>query len=58
MVTKGSVVLIAHPSLTGINTGTGISGSTQWHNSVRARFYLKGYKSEKTIKNQKASCAK
>jgi RecA-family ATPase len=46
MVANSSVVLIAHPSLTGISTETGISGSTQWHNSVRARFYLKGYKSE------------
>jgi RecA-family ATPase len=34
---NGAVALIAHPSLTGINTGTGLSGSTQWHNSVRAR---------------------
>jgi RecA-family ATPase len=46
MVANSSVVLISHPSLTGISTDTGISGSTQWHNSVRARFYLKGYKSE------------
>jgi RecA-family ATPase len=38
---NGSVVLIAHPSLTGINTGTGLSGSTGWHNSVRARAYLR-----------------
>jgi len=29
-----------HPSLTGISTGTGLSGSTGWHNSVRARAYL------------------
>src|SRR5262249_48143182 len=46
MVANSSVVLISHPSLTGISTGTGLSGSTQWHNSVRARFYLQGYKSE------------
>jgi 5S rRNA maturation endonuclease (ribonuclease M5) len=31
-----SVLLLSHPSLTGINTGTGLSGSTGWHNSVRA----------------------
>jgi RecA-family ATPase len=42
----GSVTQIAHPSLTGINSGTGLSGSTQWHNAVRARFYLKGVKPE------------
>ena len=37
----GCVVLLSHPSLTGINTGTGLSGSTGWHNSVRARIYFK-----------------
>jgi RecA-family ATPase len=41
---NGSVVLISHPSLTGISTDTGLSGNTQWHNAVRARFYLKGVK--------------
>jgi RecA-family ATPase len=46
LIANGSVVLIAHPSLTGINTDTGLSGSTQWHNAVRARFYLKGIKAE------------
>jgi RecA-family ATPase len=46
ILAQGSVVLIAHPSLTGISTDTGLSGSTQWHNSVRARIYLKGVKPE------------
>jgi RecA-family ATPase len=46
MTANGSVVLISHPSLTGINTDTGLSGSTQWHNAVRARFYLKAIKVE------------
>ena len=46
MIAAGGVVLIAHPSLTGINTDTGLSGTTQWHNAVRARFYLKGIKVE------------
>ena len=41
-----SVVLLSHPSLTGINSGTGISGSTAWHNSVRARMYMTGPKLE------------
>jgi RecA-family ATPase len=36
-----SVVLCSHPSLTGINTGSGLSGSTGWHNSVRARMFFK-----------------
>jgi len=46
IVANGSVVLISHPSQTGIINDSGISGSTQWHNAVRARFYLKGIKSE------------
>jgi RecA-family ATPase len=46
IVANGASVLIAHPSLTGINTGTGLSGTTQWHNAVRARFYLRGVKAE------------
>ena len=35
-----AVVMLAHPSLTGINSGTGTSGSTGWNNSVRSRLYL------------------
>src|SRR4029078_959640 len=38
---NGALVLITHPSLTGISTDTGLSGSTAWHNSVRARCYMK-----------------
>lgn len=37
---NGSVILTAHPSVSGLSTGSGISGSTAWHNSVRARAYL------------------
>jgi RecA-family ATPase len=33
-------LLLAHPSLTGMNTGTGTSGSTGWNNAVRSRLYL------------------
>ncbi len=36
----GAVVLTAHPSLSGRNTGTGESGSTAWNNTVRSRLYL------------------
>ena len=46
MVAHGSVVLISHPSLTGISTDSGLSGTTQWHNAMRARFYLKGINPE------------
>jgi RecA-family ATPase len=46
-IAGNSAVLIAlHPSLTGISTGTGLSGSTAWHNSVRARAYLTSEKTE------------
>jgi len=47
MTAGGAVVLISHPSVAGINSGSGLSGSTAWHNSVRSRFYLKGVKPEK-----------
>src|SRR5262249_50255650 len=36
----------SHPSLAGINTETGLSGTTQWHNSVRARYFMRGVKPE------------
>jgi RecA-family ATPase len=44
IIAGGCLVLVAHPSLTGINTDTGLSGTTQWHNGPRARFYMKGIK--------------
>jgi RecA-family ATPase len=44
--TDGVVILLSHPSLTGISSGTGLSGSTAWHNSVRARMYLTSPKPE------------
>jgi RecA-family ATPase len=42
----GAVMLISHPSLTGISSDSGLSGSTAWHNSVRSRIYMKGVKAE------------
>lgn len=44
IIANGAVMLLSHPSLTGINSATGISGSTQWHNAVRARIYLHAIK--------------
>jgi RecA-family ATPase len=38
---NAGVLLASHPSLTGINTDSGLSGSTGWHNSVRSRLYFK-----------------
>lgn len=42
-----AVVVLAHPSLTGIATGSGLSGSTAWNGSVRSRLYLEPCKDEK-----------
>ena len=39
-----AVLLIAHPSLEGLRSGTGTSGSTGWNNSVRSRLYFSGVK--------------
>lgn len=41
-----AVVLLAHPSLTGLSSGSGTSGSTAWNNSVRSRLYLETIKGE------------
>ena len=36
----GAVLLCSHPSLSGLASGKGTSGSTGWNNSVRSRLYL------------------
>jgi hypothetical protein len=43
-VANGSVTVLSHPSLQGIASGSGISGSTAWHNAFRFRMYLRGVK--------------
>jgi RecA-family ATPase len=43
---NGAVILLSHPSITGVNSGSGLSGSTAWHNSVRSRLYLTSPKAE------------
>jgi RecA-family ATPase len=42
----GATLLTAHPSLTGMASGSGTSGSTGWHNSARARMYMTQPKAE------------
>ena len=37
---NATIVLLAHPSLSGLASGTGMSGSTAWENSVRSRCYM------------------
>jgi RecA-family ATPase len=44
MVAGGSVTVLSHPSLQGISSGSGLSGSTAWHGAFRFRQYLKGVK--------------
>ena len=43
---EGAVVLCAHPSLSGLASGSGTSGSTAWNNAVRSRLYLAHVKDE------------
>jgi RecA-family ATPase len=44
MASGGSVTVLSHPSLQGIASGSGISGSTAWHGAFRFRQYLTGIK--------------
>ena len=40
------MTILSHPSLTGINSGSGLSGSTAWHDGFRFRQYLKSAKED------------
>jgi RecA-family ATPase len=42
-----TILLLAHPSLTGMSSGSGLSGSTAWNNSVRSRLYFERIVEEK-----------
>ena len=46
IVADCAVLLLAHPSVSGMQSGTGTSGSTGWSNSVRSRLYLTRPKDE------------
>jgi RecA-family ATPase len=41
-----TIAVPAHPSLSGLSSGSGSSGSTGWNNSVRSRLYLERVKDE------------
>lgn len=41
-----AVLLLAHPSMNGMNTGTGTSGNTGWSNAARSRLYLERIKNK------------
>jgi RecA-family ATPase len=42
-----AIVLLSHPSVSGMASGSGMSGSTQWNNAVRSRMYFKVVKADK-----------
>jgi RecA-family ATPase len=42
----GAVVLVAHPSRTGLASGEGDGGNTAWNNTFRSRLYLSHLKAE------------
>lgn len=43
----GSVIALGHPSLSGLSSGSGMSGSTAWNNAVRSRLYLRYHDRDK-----------
>jgi RecA-family ATPase len=43
-----SILLLGHPSIAGMNTGSGFSGSTAWNNGVRSRLYMERMDKEAT----------
>lgn len=46
VASNSAVLLLAHPSLVGISSGSGLSGSTHWNNGVRSRLYFTGAKGD------------
>lgn len=56
-----TILLVAHPSLSGMASGSGTSGSTAWNNSVRSRWYLEkpetALPSQRVLTRKKANYA-
>jgi RecA-family ATPase len=46
LASGGSVTVLTHPSLQGIRSGSGYSGSTAWHDAFRFRQYLRAAKDD------------
>jgi RecA-family ATPase len=44
-----AVMLLSHPSVAGMASGSGMAGSTQWNNAVRSRMYFKTMKGPNEI---------
>lgn len=59
--TGATVLQLAHPSLAGMASGSGSSGSTAWENAVRSRMYLErptdGLPEERIISRKKSNYA-
>lgn len=47
-----TILLLAHPSLSGMARGDGNSGSTAWNNSVRSRLYLRRVAAEDSSESE------
>lgn len=54
-----TILLLAHPSLSGLASGKGTGGSTAWNNAVRSRLYLskpdEGLDGERTLTRMKSN---
>jgi len=56
-----AIVLLSHPSVQGMQSGSGLSGSTGWSNSVRSRLYLTADKEDpdrRVLTNKKSNYGK
>jgi RecA-family ATPase len=58
MESGAAVILVSHPSVYGTNSGSGLSGSTAWHNSVRARIYFTAVESDDGVTRRKVEFRK
>jgi RecA-family ATPase len=46
LIAEGTTTILSHPSLGGMASGSGISGSTAWHGAFRFRQYLKSVRDD------------
>lgn len=46
---QGIVILTKHPSVSGLQSGSGLSGNVAWNNSVRSRLYFRKTKTGREI---------
>ena len=44
----GAIIICSHPSVSGLTTGSGESGSKAWNNTVRCRLYFEHIKDDET----------